>query len=78
MSDQTVLCTEFTSTVSNDRLYESSSDDFGDAYALNRRDECADWFSRDDMVSQVCSVFFVVFVLWFLFLVTVVLMVLFF
>ena len=72
LSGQTALCTEVTSTVSGDRLYESDRDDC----ALDQRDECADWLTKTEMVSQVCGVCFVVIVFWVLFLVTVVLIVL--
>jgi len=53
-SDQTVLCTEYTSTETalGGQLYESSQDDFSsNGYALDRRDGCIDWLSKDDMVS---------------------------
>ena len=76
VSDRTVLCEDSNSVTSDDRLYDGYRDGFENVDDLDRRHGSADWLSRDEMVSRVYVVFFMVFVLWLSFLVTIVLIVL--
>lgn len=76
--EQTVLCSDSSSPLPDDRLYESDRYGFDDTYVLNRSDQLVDFLSVDDVVSRLYVVSFMVFVVWLSFLVTIVLIVLLF